>query len=79
MRTRHDTAPDWVFDYPKDKKPFTPGHSRMDRGDIDRARDMFYELLGWDRRTGAPTAACLKRLGLGDVAAGLAASGLLPA
>jgi len=79
MRTRHDTAPDWVFDYPKDKKPFTPGHSKMDREDIDRARDMFYELLNWDRKTGAPTAACLKRLGLADVAAGLAASGLLPA
>ncbi|MFB3854584.1 MAG: aldehyde ferredoxin oxidoreductase [Vicinamibacterales bacterium] len=79
MRTRHDTAPDWVFDDPPDRAPFTPGHSRMDRADIETAKDLFYDLLGWDRRTGAPTRASLERLGLKDVADRLARDGLLPA
>jgi len=78
MRSRHDTVPDWVFDNPADAQPFTPGHSKMDRQDIEVARDMFYELLGWDKKTGAPTRASLERLGLKDVASGLARMGLLP-
>ena len=41
MRARHDTAPDWVFDYPPDKKPFTPGHYKMDRADMELARTCF--------------------------------------
>jgi len=35
-------------------------------------------LLGWDKKTGAPTRASLERLGLKDVASGLARMGLLP-
>ena len=31
MRAQHDTIPPWVFDYPADKAPFTPGHYKMDR------------------------------------------------
>jgi aldehyde:ferredoxin oxidoreductase len=79
MRAKHDTAPDWVFDYPPDRKPFTPGHSRMDRDDIELARDQFYEVLGWDRKTGAPTRASLEKLGLKDVADRLEQLSLLPA
>jgi aldehyde:ferredoxin oxidoreductase len=79
MRTRHDTAPDWIYDHPEDKEPFTPGHSKMDRADIEVARDMFYDLLGWDRKTGAPTRATLERLGLRDVADRLEKMRLLPA
>jgi aldehyde:ferredoxin oxidoreductase len=78
MRTEHDTAPDWVFDYPEDKEPFTPGHTKMDRADIQLALDMFYEVCGWDKKTGAPTRASLERLGLGDVADKLGETGLLP-
>jgi len=78
MRSRHDTAPDWLFDFPQDRQPFAPGSTRMDRDDIDLARDMFYELLGWDKKSGAPTRASLARLGLGDVADGLDRMGLLP-
>jgi aldehyde:ferredoxin oxidoreductase len=78
MRRAHDTAPSWLFDLPADKAPFTPGHSRMDRADIEKAKDLFYELLGWDRATGAPTRASLERLGLKDVADKLAALDLLP-
>ncbi|MDI6871689.1 MAG: aldehyde ferredoxin oxidoreductase [Bacillota bacterium] len=78
MRNRHDTAPDWVFDYPADKQPFTPGHYKMDRADIELGKDMLYEVLGWDKKTGAPTRATYERLGLKDVADKLAATGLLP-
>jgi aldehyde:ferredoxin oxidoreductase len=78
MRTQHDTAPDWVFDYPEDAEPFTPGNTKMDRGDIETARDMFYEVSGWDRNTGAPTRATLDRLELGDVSVRLNEMGLLP-
>jgi len=68
-----------VFDYPPDKKPFTPGHYKMDREDIERAKDLFYQVLGWDRKTGAPARASLEKLGLKDVADRLAALNLLPA
>ena len=77
MRSQHDTVPDWVYDNPADRQPFTPGHSKMERQDIERARDMFYELLGWDRKTGAPTRASLQRLGLRPVAGTLDGMGLL--
>ncbi len=79
MRNRHDTVPDWVFDYPPDRKPFTPGHYKMDRDDIELARDQFYEVLGWDRKTGAPTRASLEKLGLKAVANRLEQLGLMPA
>jgi aldehyde:ferredoxin oxidoreductase len=78
MREAHDTAPSWAFDLPADKAPFTPGTSRMDRTDIERAKDLFYDVLGWDRATGAPTRASLERLGLSGVADGLERAGLLP-
>jgi aldehyde:ferredoxin oxidoreductase len=79
MRTRHDTIPDYVFEAPKDKKPFEPGVGSMDREDMEKAKDLFYQTLGWDQRTGAPTRATLDKLGLKDVADKLAQMGLLPA
>jgi len=78
MRMRHDTVPDYVFDFPENAKPFTPGNSKMDRDDIESAKDAFYELLGWDKKTGAPTRASLEKLGLKDVADKLSKLGLLP-
>ncbi|MGE5509578.1 MAG: aldehyde ferredoxin oxidoreductase [Chitinophagales bacterium] len=79
MREQHDVIPPWIFDYPEDKPAFTPGHSRMDRADMEIAKDSFYEQLGWDKKTGAPTRATLERLGLKAVADELAKKGLLPA
>jgi aldehyde:ferredoxin oxidoreductase len=78
MRGRHDTVPDWVFDSPAGAKPFAPGNHKMDRADIELAKDMFYDVLGWDRRTGAPTRATLTRVGLKDVAETLGRMNLLP-
>lgn len=80
MRNEHDLVPDWAFDYPdwEDLEPFTPGHDKMDRDDIELTKDMFYEALGWDQATGAPTRESLERYDMDDVAGELAKAGLLP-
>jgi aldehyde:ferredoxin oxidoreductase len=69
MRAGHDQFPDSAFDHPdwKDKPGFTPGIERMDRADMDKALDMYYAAMGWDKN-GAPTKETLKQLGLDDVA-----------
>ncbi|MDO8567233.1 MAG: aldehyde ferredoxin oxidoreductase, partial [Dehalococcoidales bacterium] len=68
MRTKHDLIPEWAFNYPKDKTPFTPGHYKMDRADMELAKDLFYDQLGYDRKTGSPTRATLEKLNLKYVA-----------
>jgi aldehyde:ferredoxin oxidoreductase len=68
QRNKHDTIPDWVFEYPEDQEPFTPGHDKMDRDDMELAKDLFYEELGWDQATGLPTRETLVDLGLDYVA-----------
>lgn len=50
----------------------------MDPQDIGTAMELFYETMGWDKATGAPTAECYSRLGLQPVAEGLAARKLVP-
>ena len=79
MRTSHDYMYDWMFDgYAAGINAFDPGTNKMDRADMDLARDLMYDQFGWDRATGMPTAATLANLGLGYVATALAAEGLLP-
>ncbi len=78
MRAHHDTVPPWVFEDPNGAAPFTKGTIRMDRADIRRAMDLFYEVMGWDTATGAPTAETYARLGLADVGRDLKARKLLP-
>jgi len=61
-----------------------PGHGRIDgkigptgkRESLDRKKftklmDTYYDMRGWDKNTGWPTAARLRELGLADVAEGL--------
>lgn len=79
MRNKHDLIPDWAFTYPKDAVPFTPGHAKMDRADMELAKDLFYEQFGYDKKTGAPTKALLEKLKLKPVADELGKKGLLPA
>jgi aldehyde:ferredoxin oxidoreductase len=79
MREKQDVLPSWLFDSPTGQKPFTPGSNMMDRADMELAKDLLYDQLGWDRKTGAPTRATLERLGLKDVADSLAKMNLLPA
>ncbi|MBF0528793.1 MAG: aldehyde ferredoxin oxidoreductase [Deltaproteobacteria bacterium] len=71
MRGRHDLIPDWVYGQPGDPPPFTKGSQAMDREDIKKAMDAFYEIMGWDKNTGAPLPATYQRLGLKDVASKL--------
>lgn len=78
MRTRHDLAPQWIYQDPSGALPFTKGTIRMDPQDIARAMELFYEVMGWDKATGAPTAKAYARLGLQSVAEGLAVKKLLP-
>jgi aldehyde:ferredoxin oxidoreductase len=78
MRTQHDTVPEWVFKDPSGKDPFTKGTIRMDRDDIGRAMDIYYEEMDWDRKTGAPNPAAYQKVGLGKVAEELDKKGLLP-
>lgn len=77
MRNKHDLIPDWVFDVDPDKKPFTPGTTKLDRADLELGKDMLYEEFGWDKATGSPTRATLHKFGLDDVAAALEKRGLL--
>ena len=78
MRAKHDTVPDWVFQDPAGRSPFSKGTNRMDRDDITQAMDLFYEEMGWDKSTGAPTRAAYQQVGLADVARTLGEKGLLP-
>ncbi len=78
MRNEHDIIVDWVFDMDPDKKPFTPGTIKMDRDDMEKAKTMLYEELGWDPETGAPTYDKLVELGMKDAALELGKLGLLP-
>jgi aldehyde:ferredoxin oxidoreductase len=78
MRTRHDTIPEWVFTDKSGKPPFTKGTTHMDRDDIRLAMDLFYNELGWDRATGAPTGQTYRNLGLTQVAGELGKRKLLP-
>jgi len=68
LRRDHDIMNDWMFDNPRDAVPFTRGHSKMDRKDMELARDLFYQEMGYDKTTGMPTRVGLTRLKLADVA-----------
>jgi len=78
QRNKHDLAPDWQFDMDPDKEAYTPGTNKLDRADMEIAKDWFYEEFGWDKATGMPTRATLERLNLKYVADDLAGRGLLP-
>ena len=78
MRARHDLVPPWIFEDPNGAAPFTKGTIRMDPADVARAMDLFYEVMGWDKTTGAPTRERYADLGLDDVGEALAAAKLTP-
>jgi aldehyde:ferredoxin oxidoreductase len=78
MRAEHDIIPPWVYGDDKDQPPFTRGEIRMDRDDLQKAMDMFYEEMGWDKKTGSPLRETFLRLRLPDVAGELGEKGLLP-
>ena len=60
-------------DYPPARmmnEPASGPHAgqRLDRADWDRLLDEYYDLRGWDRRTGQPTAANFRAVGLPELA-----------
>jgi aldehyde:ferredoxin oxidoreductase len=69
---RH-TAFDRQSDYPPERmmsEPATGPHAgeRLDRADWDRLLDQYYDLRGWDRTTGKPTAENFRAVGLPELA-----------
>jgi len=79
MRLHHDRMPEWVYMDTSGKPPFTKGATHMDRADVRVALDMFYQEMGWDKATGAPTRATYRKFGLDAVADELAKRKLAPA
>jgi aldehyde:ferredoxin oxidoreductase len=77
MRHKHDFANDWVYDQPADKPAFSPGCNRMDRADMEVAKEMFYAEVGWHKETGMPTKETLEKLNLGFAIQELVQRGLL--
>jgi aldehyde:ferredoxin oxidoreductase len=78
MRSQHDTIPEWVYHDPSNRPVYTKGTIHMDRKDMQLAMDMFYDEMGWDKATGAPTGKTYRNAGLGKVADELGKKGLLP-
>ena len=76
LRTEHDAIPAWVFDKEPDFKPFEEGTIKMDRDDMEKAKDMYYTALGWDVETGIPTKATLHEFGLDDLADKMTQAGI---
>jgi len=74
-RREHDTIPEKEFD-----KPFSRGSWKgkfgVTRSGLERAKDEWYELRGWDRSTGIPLQVTLRERGLTDVAEDLVREGL---
>ena len=71
QRNKHDMLPEWVWHAHE-------GSMTLDKADMEDAKDRLYDLFGWDRATGLPTQATYDSLGLSDVAATMAAAGLMP-
>jgi aldehyde:ferredoxin oxidoreductase len=55
----------WRFTIPIESGP-TQG-ARVPLDDLTQARELYYEMCGWDKETGVPTAAKLYELGIGWV------------
>ena len=52
LRQEHDAICDWVFDKEPDFKAFEEGTTKLDRADMEKAKDLFYDIFGWDKTTG---------------------------
>lgn len=77
LRKEHDAITDWVFDKEPTFQAFEAGTTKLDRDDMEKAKDMFYSTLGWDVATGVPTRATLEKYGLKDMADDLEARGII--
>ncbi|MBM3299691.1 MAG: aldehyde:ferredoxin oxidoreductase, partial [Deltaproteobacteria bacterium] len=66
LRRDDDTLPDKFFDTPLAKGKYKG--AVLDRTKFEQMKDEYYELRGWDKRTGVPTKEKLMELGLATVA-----------
>ncbi len=77
MRMQHDRAPEWAFVH-GDEEPWTVAAGyHITREDWENGLDFLYEEWGFDRETGAPTAATLTKLGMDDIIPKAQSEGLL--
>ncbi len=66
MKRKDDSPPDRFF-----KEPIKSGPGKgdiLERDKFEKMLDEYYELRGWDKRTGLPTRSTLEGLGLKEVA-----------
>lgn len=77
LRAYHDQLPYWGMVH-GEAVPFSGTNYYETQEDWDLALDLFYEVLGFDKATGAPTRATLEGFGMKDVADDLEALHLLP-
>jgi aldehyde:ferredoxin oxidoreductase len=76
-RTREqDTVPEKEFDNPVSRGPWKG--LILEREKFEWMKDQYYELRGWDLKTGIPTKKTLEDSGLQDVAQDLKEKGILP-
>ncbi|MFC1934859.1 aldehyde ferredoxin oxidoreductase family protein [Chloroflexota bacterium] len=76
LTRKDDCWPDKFY-----KEPMPDGPSKgavLSRDEVDRVLDEYYELRGWDKKTGLPTRKKLADLGLDDIADDLQKRGKLP-
>ncbi|MEM3485624.1 MAG: aldehyde ferredoxin oxidoreductase C-terminal domain-containing protein, partial [Candidatus Methanomethyliaceae archaeon] len=66
IRRKDDTLPRRFLEEPIPEGPSKGMHT--DEATLNKMLDEFYELKGWDKRTGIPTKEKLLRMGLEDVA-----------
>lgn len=78
MRVKHDKYPEWIFKDPNNKPAFSAGTIRMDKDDIEESLDLFYEVMNWDKVTGAPKVEAYRNLGLNSVADEMQKKQLVP-
>ena len=76
LTRKDDTWPDKFFEEPMPDGPAKG--AVLSRDTIDRLLDEYYEIRGWDKKTGVPTAEKLREIGLPDVADDLLKRGRIP-
>ncbi len=76
LTRKDDNWPDRFYEEPLPEGPAKG--TVLSRDTIERLLDEYYELRGWDKRTGLPTREKLSELGLTDVANELLELGKLP-
>jgi aldehyde:ferredoxin oxidoreductase len=66
LRRQDDSLPKKFFDQPLTHGPYKG--EVMDQDKFEQMKDEYYDIRGWDKKTGIPTREKLEELGLGEVA-----------